>query len=467
MAEASGNKTQKAVEAAEIARKYDLTETMIPFLDRHLIFHLIDFLSSKGLYNEHNLLELKYNLLKDTNMVDYVQDLWKQLNPGKEVSKEFAEKREVLLEQMAKLEARLEKFFKVLESPEVQDNLKQDKVQNLRMFESHNITAEDINNLYYLGQLKFSTGEYRSASEMLDQFRIISTDNQLIQSATWGKFAIEIIGMNVDAVTEEMQKLRDIIDQRTFSDPLNQLHNRTWIIHWSLFLFISKDFNKESLIDLFFSPSYIATIQASCPWIIRYLAAAVISLNNKGRNVVSFQRRLKDLVRVVGQELYEYQDPVTDFIRALYIDFDFSEAQNKLSEAEAVLSNDFFLNGITSDFLESARHLVSELYCRIHQRIDVTQLSTRLNLNTEQGEKWIANLIKDTKMDAKIDESNGTVIMNHPITAFTRRLLIRPRVLLLDQTRLWPKLSTRMSLLLLNDEMWKKIKNSLLIIYLV
>lgn len=424
MADSSAPKAQREAETIDIARKYDLTETMMPFLDRHLIFHLTDFLSSQELYDEQNLNELKYNLLKDTNMVDYVQTLWQQIHADDEaVPIEFAQRKEVLLERMAQLESNLGRFFEVLENPEVQANFKQDKVQNLRMLELHNVTSEDINNLYYYGQLKFSCGEYPAAADMLDQFRILSTDNQLILSATWGKFAIEIIGMQTESVLEELQKIRDIVDQRSFADPLTQLHNRTWIIHWSLFLFISKDFNKESIIDLFFSPSYISTIQASCPWIIRYLAAAVISLNTKGRNISSFQRRLKDLVRVVGQELYEYQDPVTDFIRALYIDFDFAEAQNKLSEAEAVLSNDFFLNGITSDFLESARHLVSELYCRIHQRIDVAQLSARLNLTPEQGEKWIANLIKDTKMDAKIDESNGTVIMNHPVTSVYQQVI--------------------------------------------
>lgn len=423
MADTSAPKTLQPAEASAIARQYDLTETMMPFLDRHLIFHLTDFLSSKELYDEQNLTELKYNLLKDTNMVDYVQNLWQQLHPDADAPAEFAQRKETLLDQMAKLETSLGKFFEVLENPEVQDNLKQDKVQNMKMLNSYNVTSEDINNLYHYGQLKYSCGEYQTASNMLDQFRILSTDNKLILSATWGKFAIEIIGMQAESVMEELQKIRDTVDLRSFADPLTQLHNRIWIIHWSLFLFISKDFNKESLVDLFFSSSYISTIQASCPWIIRYLGAAVISLNAKGRNNTNFQRRLKDLVRVIGQELYEYQDPVTDFIRALYIDFDFVEAQNKLSEAEAILSNDFFLNGMTSDFLESARHLVSELYCRIHKRIDVAQLSARLNLTPEQGEKWIANLIKDTKMDAKIDESNGTVIMNHPVTSVYQQVI--------------------------------------------
>lgn len=41
-------------------------------------------------------------------------------------------------------------------------------------------------------------------------------------------------------------------------------------------------------------------------------------------------------------------------------------------------------------------------------------LSTRLGLNQDEGEKWIVNLIRNTRVDAKIDYQEGTVIMNHP-----------------------------------------------------
>jgi hypothetical protein len=36
-----------------------------------------------------------------------------------------------------------------------------------------------------------------------------------------------------------------------------------------------------------------------------------------------------------------------------------------------VLRNDFFLGSSTDVFVESARHLISESYCKIHQRIDI------------------------------------------------------------------------------------------------
>lgn len=122
---------------------------------------------------------------------------------------------------------------------------------------------------------------------------------------------------------------------------------------------------------MFFSAPYINTIQTNCPWILRYLAAAIITARNRTRNSNQYQRQLKDLIRIVRQEGYEYNDPMTDFIKALYIDFDFEEAQKKLSETEEILNNDFFLLSSADAFVDSARHLISESYCKIHQRIDI------------------------------------------------------------------------------------------------
>ena len=111
----------------------------------------------------------------------------------------------------------------------------------------------------------------------------------------------------------------------------------------------------------------------------------------------------------------------------MYIDFDFEEARRKLAEADDVLKSDFFL-AITADgFVEAARHLISESYCRIHQRIDIKDLSARLNMNQEDGEKWIVNLIRDTKVDAKIDLKDGTVVMNHPPQSVYQQVIERTK----------------------------------------
>lgn len=70
-------------------------------------------------------------------------------------------------------------------------------------------------------------------------------------------------------------------------------------------------------------------------------------------------------------EEYQYQDPVTAFLKELYVEFDFEAAQRELSKAETVVANDFFLSEFRDEFMDNARYLISEAYCRIHQRIDI------------------------------------------------------------------------------------------------
>lgn len=70
-----------------MAATHDLTMKMIPFLDRHLVFPLIEFLELKEVYVAENLLKAKYDLFKNSNMVDFVVDLYKKLNKTEETPK--------------------------------------------------------------------------------------------------------------------------------------------------------------------------------------------------------------------------------------------------------------------------------------------------------------------------------------------------------------------------------------------
>ncbi len=415
----------------EIARKYDLTKKVIPFLDRHLIYPILESLRSEDLYDDKAITQLTFDLFKETNMISFVKEQWKTLNPNAQVPTELEEKEAKVDEIFNKLNNETKETLDILNLPEVQDHLKQDKQFNREYLEkNHGITESKINALYEFGQFQYNRGDYVMASDLLSNFRVLSTNTDLVISATWGKLASEIIRLEWDSSLKELAKLREVVDSKSFANTLTQLHHRTWIIHWSLFPFFNIENGLDQLLELFFSPSYLSAIQAASPWILRYLVAAVVASEStssgKHFNNLSnptFQNRLKDLIRVVGQEQYEYNDPLTDFIKALYIDYDFQEANAKLSEASVILRSDFFLINIADIFLENARHLISEVYCRVHQRINLDELSKSLNLTREEGEKWIASLIKETRMDAKIDESEGTVIMNHPSTSVYQQVI--------------------------------------------
>ncbi|PNS21423.1 hypothetical protein CAC42_1202 [Sphaceloma murrayae] len=417
--------------AQDVAKEHSILPQIIPHLDRHLVFPLIQFLEEEDEEPQPELIKLKFELLKATNMTDFVGDLDAQIHGHSERPQEYAKRRDEVLKKRDAFQEECSKIQDLLSDENVINNLRSDKVANLNYLkENHGVTPEMVNALYDYGWFQYSCGDYNSASELLYQFRILSTENDKVASANWGKLASDILTTNWESALEEVNKVRELIDTRLFNNPLAQLEQRTWLIHWSLFPFFNDEKCRDSLTELFFSPTFINTIQTSCPWILRYLTAAVITNRNRpiGRNSTStYQKQLKDLIRIVRQEGYEYSDPVTGFVKALYVDFDFEEAQKRLMEADEILRSDFFLVSTADTFKDAARHLISESYCRIHQRIDIKDLSTRLGLSEDEGEKWIVNLIRDTRVDAKIDYKEGTVVMNHPPQSVYQQVIERTK----------------------------------------
>ena len=65
--------------------EYDLTKTIIPFLDRHLAFPLLAHLQETALFAQDQVQAAQYELAKGTNMVDYSVNLFQQIHPDEEV----------------------------------------------------------------------------------------------------------------------------------------------------------------------------------------------------------------------------------------------------------------------------------------------------------------------------------------------------------------------------------------------
>ncbi|OAA65358.1 eukaryotic translation initiation factor 3 subunit [Niveomyces insectorum RCEF 264] len=417
--------------------EFDLLPQLVLRLDRHLIFPLIEFAAgqlededgtSKDEDKSREITKAKFELLKKTNMTDYVANLYCEINDLDAPPAEFAESRKKVLAKMEQFEDETSKLRDLLGREDVVGNLRSDKVANLEFLKKeHDVTVEMVDALYDFGNFQYSCGNYGAAAELLYQFRVLSTDNDKVAAATWGKLASEILTTNWESAMEELQKVKESIDAKLFNNPLAQLQQRTWLIHWALFPLFNYEGSRDQVLELLFSPNYINTIQTSCPWILRYVAASVISGRGRVKNMGIQQKQLKDIVRVIRQEAYEYTDPVTDFVRALFVDFDFEEAQRQLPRAEEVLRADFFLAAAADAFVDAARHLFFESYCKIHARIDLKRVSAQLGLNVDDGEKWIVNLIRDTRLDAKIDFKEGTVIMNHPNSSVYQQVIERTK----------------------------------------
>ncbi|THH16705.1 hypothetical protein EW146_g3973 [Bondarzewia mesenterica] len=431
--------------------EYDLTKTIIPYLDRHLAFPLLTHLAETNLFKEEEVQVAQYELAKGTNMVDYAVNLYQSLNPDGEISEEFAAKREKAVSTNERLQQEAQAVLDVIENPDVAQALRQDKNQNLQYLkDNYGLTLEQITALYNFGQFQYTYGNYSGAADYLYHFRVLSTDTDLNTSAHWGKLASDILTGKWDVALEELNTLRESIDARAASappptsstspsspaEPLAALHSRTWLIHWSLFVYFNHPAGRTLLLDTFLAPAYLNTIQSASPWVLRYLAvAAVLSRKAQqtapGGTPISSRVRhaIRELVKIVQLEEYQYSDPITRFLKELYVEFDFEAAQRELQTAERVVGDDFFLSEFRDDFLDNARYLISEAYCRIHQRIDIADLSERLNLSRDEGEKWIVNLIRETRMgaDAKIDLEKNVIEIHRPALPIYQTVIEKTR----------------------------------------
>ncbi|KAK4700623.1 translation initiation factor 3 subunit E, partial [Phenoliferia sp. Uapishka_3] len=432
----------------------DTLANVLPNLDRHLVLPLLDFLESRGTYSHEEVLQAKYDLLKPTNMVTFVLGLKREIDgtsEDAEVPEEFRKREQTVVATLNELQAQAQTVMDVISNPEVVAALRQDKLHNLAYLkDTHGVTLEQIELLYRFGQFQYSIGHYSGASDYLYHFRVLSTDSNLVLSSMWGKLASDILEGSWDAALEELSGLREHIDQRGGSGPggpLLALQQRTWWLHWSLFVYFNHPTGRDSLLETWLNQNYLNTVQTSSPWLLRYLVAAVVisrkstlrsaAVGNSARS----REAVRDVVRALGQEEYQYKDPVTEFLRKLYGEVDFEGAREEMDKAAETMEDDFFLEPFKAEFVENARYLVSEAYCKIHHRIDIGELSDRLGMSREEGERWIVDLVRDARLDAKIDFKEvrlglrtlwlwNTVQMNHSETPVYQSVIERSKGLL-------------------------------------
>merc|ERR1719327_2427290 len=381
-------------------------------------------------------------------MVDFAMDVHKGLYPDQDVPPTLVDKRASVVEKFKELQADTDQVLKILNEPEVTKQTQQcrDSKQLLEfLMKNFDFKPSMVDTCYNFAKFQYECGNYSGASEYLYFHRILvqPTDKNYL-NGMWGKLASEILMQNWDTALEDLNRLKQFIDESTFGSSLQTLQQRTWLIHWSLFVFFNHPKGRDLIIELFlYQKQYLNAIQTTCPWILRYLSTAVVINKNSRRNV------MLDLVKVIQEESYTYKDPITSFIEDLYVNFNFDGAQQKLRDCETVLVNDFFLVACLDDFIENSRMMIFETFCRIHQCISISMLAEKLNMTTEEAERWIVNLIRNAKLDAKIDSKQGTVVMGVETNS--------PYQQLIEKTK---ALSFRSQMLLMNIEKKKKAQDA-------
>jgi translation initiation factor 3 subunit E len=183
-------------------------------------------------------------------------------------------------------------------------------VQYLR--DKLNISQESLDAFIKLARFTYDVGQYDVAQKYLEYSCMLvakaSTAGKLgegrevpkVFGLTWGKVAAELLLNQYAQAHEDILKLKDFIDSQLFSKPLEVLQQRSWLMHWCLFLLFFHPESYESVTEIFYSPKYLESMQTCCPWLIRYLSAAFVLHHNKSvmtppRNIFNLFLRLNTL----------------------------------------------------------------------------------------------------------------------------------------------------------------------------
>merc|ERR1712001_357256 len=286
-------------------------------------------------------------------MVDFYIEEYKKINPNQEIPEEMTNKRKQVVEEYRNLQDETRPLLEMFQDPKVSheiQNSRDAKALQQYLASHHNFKTEWVDTCYNYAKCLYEIGTYEDASEYLYFHRILcSPSDPNYLNGLWGKLASDILMQKWDQALEDLKRLQQHIDESTFGSSLQTLQQRTWLIHWSLFVFFNHAKGRELIVEMFLDQNqYLNTIQTSCQHIVRYLAAAVVI--NKSRR----HPALRDLVKVIQQESYIYSDPITEFLASLYVDFNFSTAQEKLKLCSEVLENDFFLVACQEEFIDNA-----------------------------------------------------------------------------------------------------------------
>lgn len=433
---------------------YDLTTKLAPFLDPHLLLPLLHQPYLRKVYDSKSLARQKIHLLKKTRLFDYAIEIMESI--GDEVTPEFLQKKEEAIKTASDVHQSVIPLLETLENQETFEKIKQISSTE-ELFTNFTFDRDILQQLFKWAVTIFDGGQYELAHNLLAQYRDIvlcsrgeaaraKIVNELTNSgkdvnnyisATWGLLACCILELKWVLAADIANQLNDFIaaayeasesrmvvnnygkpEQRLIETCKNDaLIQRAWLLHWSLFILFKVNWEEKKkddttpsqapsiLLESFLNEKTMSVIVLTAPHMMRYVAALCILHNKKLKHL------MRDIVTVIHSESELIRDPITDFLVALLVNMDFDEAQVQLQKCLRVCEMDYFLEEHQQTFVDNARHLIFEAYCRVHQSIDITMIAEKLSMLPDVAEEWIVNLIQIAQLDARIDTDNNCVLM--------------------------------------------------------
>ena len=198
------------------------------------------------------------------------------------------------------------------------------------------------------------------------------TQVEFILQIFWGLLCCEILLQREKTTIEKttLNKIKEFIEKlisdQTHTHQENMSH-RAWLIHQILVYSFTNncpDFFGDLLSKPSLGQSFLNIVQIKCQYLLRYMIASL--LINK-----DYDSLLEIVAPITQQERNRYSDPFTQFIDALYEDFDFKKAQELIKEISAVAEDDLLLKPFASQIQLQATILLQLVQSQIYKTVDI------------------------------------------------------------------------------------------------
>ncbi|KAF0985228.1 hypothetical protein FDP41_000267 [Naegleria fowleri] len=446
---------------------------IIPFLDVHLMFPLLEFLEQNEIYPKQQVQLAAYELSKKTKMLDFQKKKQEELGSEANITPiDYQKEEKEILDQIENYKQVCEPLLtKLKEYNQNKESIK----ESLQVYLSGDsrIKPEMLDKLYDYAKFIYETGDYETAAALLSDVKQLYGEVNIDKAymTAWGKLASELMCKEWESASAALNDLRELMENRfqqmlqherssanaaasstapvttpitksgVKSVELDLINARCWFIHWSLFVaFFDQANGYKVFLDLFFpypagtshpqtdltSNRYISALfQSNSSYILRYLAVIIIL---KKRN----KTYLNGLVKFMEQHLiirsdFQQQDellsdPVIQFIYQLNVNHDFKAAYETLITCENILKNDYFTASHVKEFMNQGKNMIFESYAKVSH---VFAYGDASKTDFPLDEEFITSAINSLKIQATVDSEHHRVTVKKHLPNIYQQILER------------------------------------------
>jgi len=247
-----------------------------------------NFVKELGIYDERSILEVEFALASKTKLASYAVETYRTLHGDAAVPAELLAAEAAVTTDLNERLAACGPLVAIvgLDEPTAQlAELRKDGLFRMEyMREVHGVQEEHVEALLSAAKFRYDVGLYRPGLaylELYEELKYPKSDDVPLD-IFWGKFAASILDNEPmwEKADEERVSIADAIRRRPIPD-IQRLQQRAWLLHWSLFILANHPKRREALIEFFMLEENLNTVTLTCPWLLRYIIAAVLPHRKK------------------------------------------------------------------------------------------------------------------------------------------------------------------------------------------